>query len=397
MNYKSFKFILLLTLTVLAQPVGAQKKEKDSKAQAVYDAGEYYKAIDLYKNAFSKVSDNTKKAEIVFKIGECYRITGEARQAALRYRQAIQLDYQDPVTYLRYGQSLMKYEKFEEAEEQFQKYKDLVPDDPRGDWGLESALVAQEWLDNPTGYIVENMRYFNSYQRDWSPAYANEDYMEILFTSTREDSEGNAKHGATGQSFADLYSSTMDRKGKWSVPVPVEMLNSEFEDGSPNFTGNFSELYMTRCKSGKSQQIACQIYTARKTGTEWGEPAPLDILGDSITSAHPAIAPDGQTLYFVSDMPGSLGENDIWYVKKDGGEWTVPKNMGEEINTPGNELFPFVHPDGTLYFSSDSRVGLGGLDIFKAKQDETGSWNVVNLKPPINSTEDDFGIVYEAE
>jgi peptidoglycan-associated lipoprotein len=397
MNYKNFQYIMLLTLIVLAQPVDAQKKGKDSRAQAAYEAGEYYKAIDLYKNAFSKVSDNTKKAEIVFKIGECYRITGEARQAALRYRQSIQLDYQDPVTYLRYGQSLMKYEKFEEAEEQFQKYKDLVPDDPRGDWGLESAHVAQKWLDNPTGYIVENMRYFNSYQRDWSPAYANEDYMEVLFTSTRENSEGNAKHGATGQSFADVYSSTMDRKGKWSVPVPVENLNSEFEDGSPNFSGNFSELYMTRCKSGKSQQIACQIYTASRTGTEWDEPKSLDILGDSITSAHPAISPDGETLYFVSDMLGSLGENDIWYVKKEAGKWTLPKNMGEEINTPGNELFPFVHPDGTLYFSSDSRVGLGGLDIFKAKQDETGSWNVVNLKPPINSTEDDFGIVYEAE
>jgi len=396
MMHKGIILLVFLGLIAAVQPVEGQRKERDSRANAAYEAGEYYKAIDLFKRAYSKVSDRERQAEIVFRIAECYRITGEPRQAALWYRKALQQEYQGPELYLRYGQSLMRYERFEEAEEQFRIYKDLVPDDPRGDWGIESARVTQEWISDPTGYIVENMRYFNSFKRDWSPAYANEDYMEVMFTSTRDDSEGKAIHGATGESFADIYSSTMDRKGKWSVPVPVESLNSEFEDGAVSFTSDFSTLYMTRCKMGKNEQVACQIYSSSRSGAQWSDPAPLDIIGDSITSAHPAISPDGQTLYFVSDMPGGIGGNDIWVVTKEGGSWGDPKNLGEEINTPGNELFPFVHADGTLYFSSDSRIGMGGLDIYKAKKDELGNWVVENMRPPINSVEDDFGIVFES-
>lgn len=397
MMYKRYAILLILGLIVSAQALDAQKKEKDSRANAAYEAGEYYKAIDLFKKAFTKVSEQDKKAEIYYKIGECYRIIGESRQAANWYKKSLQMDYQDPDAYLRYGQTLMRYEKYEDALEQFQIYKDLVPDDPRGDWGIESCQKAPEWMESPTGYIVENMRFFNSFQRDWNPAYSNEDFMEVMFTSTREDAQGSETHGATGQSFADIFSSTMDRKGKWSVPVPVEALNSEFEDGSPNFSSDFSTVYITRCKTGKSQTLACQIYTSKRNGTEWSEPQALDILGDSITSAHPAISPDDQRIYFVSDMPGGLGENDIWVSEQENGAWSAPRNLGEEINTPGNELFPFVHSDGTLYFSSDSRVGLGGLDIFKAKKDETGTWIVDNLKAPINSPEDDFGIVFENE
>jgi len=397
MMYRRIGYLIILGLLFSTQALDAQKKEKDSRATLAYEAGEYFAAIDLYKKAYSKVSEKEKKAEIIYKIAECYRITGDPRQASLWYKKALQQDYQDPNLYLRYGQALMRSGKFEEALEQYQLYKDLIPDDPRGNWGIESAKIAQEWIDNPTGYIVENMRYFNSSERDWNPAYANGDFMEVMFTSTREDAQGKETNGATGQSFADIFSSTMDRKGKWSVPVPVEALNSEFEDGSPNFSSDFSTIYITRCMVGKNQQTACQIYSAKKSGTEWSEPESLDITGDSITSAHPAISPDGNQLYFVSDMPGTIGENDIWVVSLEDGQWGSPKNLGEEINTPGNELFPYVHADGTLYFSSDSRVGLGGLDIFKAKKDETGSWIVENLKAPINSTDDDFGIVFEAE
>ena len=396
MMHKGITVLMVLGLIIAVQPADGQRKERDSRANAAYEAGEYYEAIDLFKKSYGKVSDKEKQAEIVYKIGECYRIIGEPRQATLWYRKALMQDYQNPELHLRYGQSSMRYGRFEEAQEQFETYKDLIPDDPRGVWGIESARTAQEWIDNPTGYIVENMRYFNTFQRDWSPSYASADYMDVYFTSTREDSKGSAKHGATGQSFADIFSSRMDRKGKWSVPVPVEALNSEFEDGATNFSSDFSTVYLTRCKVAKNQKLACQIYSAKRSGGEWGEPQSLQILGDSLTAAHPAISPDGETLYFVSNISGGIGGNDIWMVRKEGGEWGTPKNLGEEINTPGNEVFPYVHPDGTLYFSSDGRVGLGGLDIFKAKKDELGSWVVENLKSPINSVEDDFGIVFEA-
>ncbi len=398
------RFIRIFSLVIMAlllagNPVEGQKKQKDSRAQAAFNAGEYFEAIDLYKNAVNKVSDNTQKTAILFKIGECYRILGDARSAELWYKKAVREDFQDPIIFLRYAQMMLINEKYPEAIEEFKKYSDLVPDDPRGNIGIESCEAAVKWKDNPTGYIVENMRYFSSRQRDFSPGYINDTYTEVYFTSTREDASGNETHGATGQNFADLFSSTLDRKGKWSVPVPVESLNSEFEDGTPNITSDFTTLYYTRCRKGKNQQLGCQILSATASGMDWSDPkVELESLGDSVTSAHPAISPDGNTLYFVSDMPGGLGENDIWKVTRgQGGSWGDPVNLGEEINTPGNELYPFVHSDGTLYFSSDSRVGLGGLDIYKASKDETGSWRLDNMKPPINSPEDDFGIVFEAD
>jgi len=396
---KKYTYLLLFSLLLFNLPASAQKKEKDRKAEAAYDAGEYFKAIDLYKDAFNKVNDKDKKTEIMFMIGECYRITGDPRQAEMWYKKAVQKDYQDPVLYLRYGQSLMENEKYDEALEQFKKYQELIPDDPRGNMGIESCRASVQWKAAPTGYIVENMKFFNSSQRDFSPAYANSDFSEVFFTSTRDDAQGSSLHGATGENFADIFSSSMDRKGKWSVPVPVEALNSEFEDGTPSFTKDFSTVYFTRCKQGKSQRLGCQIYTATKSGTEWSEPEALKLVDDSITVGHPAISSDGLTLYFVSDMPGGIGEKDLWYVTRDGleAEWSAPMNAGEQINTPGNEMFPFIHSDGTLYFSSDSRVGLGGLDIFKATKDETGIWVLENMKPPINSSSDDFGIVFESQ
>lgn len=393
-------FLILLATLVASSPLDAQRKQKDSRAQAAFDAGEYFEAIDLYKNAYNRISDREQKTAIFFKIGECYRILGDARSAELWYKKAVREDYQDPVIFLRFGQMMLINEKYEDAEEQFKKYQDLVPDDPRGGIGVESCEAAIVWTANPTGYIVENMRYFNSRQRDFSPAYVNEGATEILFTSSREDATGNETHGATGQNFTDIFSSNMDRKGKWSVPVPVESLNSEFEDGTPCITSDYSTLYFTRCKKGKNQQLGCQIYKSTAAGGEWSEPiVEFDAFGDSITTAHPAISPDGLILYFVSDMPGGLGENDIWRVTRENEaeDWGEPVNLGSEINTPGNELYPFVHSDGTLYFSTDSRIGLGGLDIYKASMDETGSWTVENMKPPINSPEDDFGIVFEAD
>src|SRR6056297_3007979 len=167
MMHKGIILLVLIGLISAIQPVEGQRKERDSRANAAYEAGEYYEAIDLFKRAYSKISDKDRRAGIIFKIAECYRITGQPRQAALWYRKALQQDYQDPGLYLRYGQSLMRYERFEEAEEQFTIYNELVPDDPRGDWGVESARVAQEWMSNTTGYIVEDMRYFNSFDRDW--------------------------------------------------------------------------------------------------------------------------------------------------------------------------------------------------------------------------------------
>ncbi len=397
-----FRFIIAMLAALMFMPavMGQSKKDKDYKAYLTFQAGEYADAIDLYKTAYNKVKDKNRKNEIVFKIAECYRLTRDSRKAEMWYKKAIGLDFQDPLVFLYYAQMLMMNENYEEASEQFKKYKELVPDDPRGETGLRSCQVAVQWIENPIGYEVEEMRYFNSRERDFSPAYGTDDYSTVFFTSDRDDAVGNATNGATGESFSDIFVSRMDRKGKWSTPVPFgDDFNSEADDGTPNVSDDFSTLYFTRCPRGKKEQLGCQIYYSRSQGLDWSKPQKLDILSDSIVVAHPAISPDNLTLYFVSDMEGGYGGKDIWKITRanEGDDWSAPENLGDDINTPGDEMFPYVHNDGTLYFSSDSHVGLGGLDIYKATKGENGRWTVENMRAPINSSSDDFGICFEHE
>jgi peptidoglycan-associated lipoprotein len=400
MRLAYFSFIILMLFSV-SSPVQAQaKRDKDYKANLAFNAGEYYKAVDLYKTAFNKIKDKNKQNEVIFKIAECYRITRDTRKAELWYKKALSRNFQDPLVYLRYGEMLMMSENYQEAVEQFKKYKELVPEDPRGENGVHSCQVAVEWLENPTGYEVDEMRYFNSKERDYSPMYGQEDFSTVYFTSTREDATGKETSGASGESFSDIFVSTMDRKGKWSTPLPLgEEFNSEADDGTPCVSSDFTTMYFTRCPRGKKEQLGCFIFYSRVSGGEWGKPEKIKISDDSVVVAHPAISPDNNTLYFVSNLPGGLGGKDIWKVTRDneGAEWSSPVNMGEDINTPGDEMFPYVHFDGTFYFSSDSHVGIGGLDIYKATLGENGRWNVENMRPPINSSQDDFGITFEKD
>lgn len=392
----------MVVFIILLSTPGAmgQKKDKTVKARAAYEAGEYAIAADLFKEAYNKVTDKQVKSEIIFLIAECYRITDDPEKAEIRYKQAIQKEYPNPIIYLRYADALRMNEDYEDALEQYRKYKELVPDDPRGEDGIQSCQLAIEWMDNPSPYNVESVKFFNSKEKDFSPFFGSGDYLLVYFTSSREEAIGNDMHGATSENFSDIFQSRMDRKGKWSVPVPLdENINSEFEDGTPVLNSDYSRMYFTRCIVNKNKNYGCQIYSANFSGDAWSEADALKIAEDSIVVAHPAITDDELTLYFVSDMAGGMGGKDIWKVTRsnEGDEWSKPENMGPEINTVDDEMFPFLHPDGTFYFSSNGRIGMGGLDIYMAKQNEDGSWKVENMKYPINSSADDFGIVFEKE
>jgi peptidoglycan-associated lipoprotein len=399
MKYQAYILIILIILLNTAGVLG-QKKDKTIKARAAYEAGEYAVAADLFKDAYNKVSDKEVKKEIIFLIAECYRITDSPDKAEIRYKQAIQKEYPNPIIYLRYADALRMNEDYNDALEQYRKYKELVPDDPRGQDGIQSCELANEWMNNPTPYIVENMKFFNTKEKDFSPFFGSSDYQLVYFTSSREEAIGNDMHGATSENFSDIFQSRMDRKGKWSVPVPLdENINSEFEDGTPFLNEDYSRMYFTRCMVNKNKNYGCQIYSATSQGETWSKAEALKITEDSIVVAHPALTSDELTLYFVSDMAGGIGGKDIWKVTRsnEGDEWSKPENMGPEINTVDDEMFPYIHPDGTLYFSSNGRIGLGGLDIYIAKQDDNGTWKVENMKYPINSSADDFGIVFEKE
>lgn len=398
MRYLSVIFINLL---ILSQPVqlSAQRKDQTAKARAAYAAGEYMVAIDLFRDAYNKVTDKEVKSELVFLIAECYRITNQPDKAELRYKQAIQKEYPNPIIYLRYADALRMEEEYEDAMEQYRKYKELVPDDPRGQEGITSCELALEWMENPSPYEIENMKYFNSRQSDFSPCFADDDYTMVYFTSSRDESNGNDVHGATGDNFSDIYQSRMDRKGKWSVPIALdEAINTEFEDGTPILNQNMTTMYFTRCQVNKNRNYGCQIYTARKSGESWSDAEPLRIADDSVVIAHPAISPDELELYFVSDMPGGAGGKDIWMISREStsGGWGKPVNI-EGINTVDDDMFPYVHNDGTLYFASNGRIGLGGLDIYRATPNDDDTWKIENMRYPINSAADDFGIVFENE
>lgn len=401
---KPFAYLLILLLIAASSyPVSAQNK-KAVKAYATFDAGEYHIAIDQFKDAYQKTTDKKEKLHMAFYIAECYRLTDNAPQAALWYGKVIAKDYENPLSVLYYADALKMNQNYEEAKAQYQRYKELVPDDPRGSDGILSCDFALQWIEQPSGYVVEEMKFINSKYSDYSPAYARSDYQELYFTSSRDETTGNAEHGGTGQQFSDIFFSTMDKKGKWSTPMPLpEPLNSEAEEGTPVFTADYNTMFFTRCNVSKRKALGCEIFTAKRDGDKWSHVESLSLSEDSVVIAHPAVSPDGSTLYFVSDMDGSVkspeGKNskDIWMVTSSGSSWGEPVNLGAPINTPGDEVFPYMHADGSLYFSSDGHIGMGGLDIFKAVKTEGGQWQVENMKHPINSAADDFGIVFENE
>lgn len=397
-------FTGLIMMMLFIQTNGFSQSKKSARAFETFDAGEYYLAIDEFKDAYEKTVSKNEKLDIAFNIAECYRKTNNPAQSELWYSKVLTKNYSNPLAILYYADALKMNQKYEDAKIEYKAYKELVPGDPRGNDGIISCDLSLEWMEYPNGYEVEEMKFFNSRYSDYSPSYGSADYREVYFTSARDETMGKAEHGGTGQNFSDIFVSIEDRKGRWSTPVPLEEpINTEAEEGTPSITSDYNFMYFTRCNVSKRKAMGCEIYTATRNGDKWGKVESLSLETDSVVIAHPAISPDELTLYFVSDMDGSIqdyeGKNskDIWMVTRTSKteKWGKPENAGNVINTPGDEVFPYVHADGTLYFSSDGHIGMGGLDIFKATRDDSGNWKVENMKYPINSSSDDFGIVFE--
>ncbi|MBI9067464.1 MAG: OmpA family protein [Salinivirgaceae bacterium] len=396
MKEKLYIIIVLFFVTVGA----FAQKDVSSKADRAYDSGKFFEAIDLYKYAYGKAKDKEVKARITFMAAECYRNVQDNRQAEIWYRKAIRKHYQSPVAILYYGNALRANGKYEEALVEYETYISLVPDDQRGINGKESCTLALEWMENPTRYKVINMYYFNSKQSDYSPAFGKDDYKQVLFTSSREGGTGNNISDVTGEYYSDIFKTRVDRKGKWSEPVPLgEGVNTEFDEGALVTNDKCNTMYFTSFREDKDGNMICKIFISDREGIEWKKAEAQSFLADTITIGHPAISNDELSMVFVADMRGGVGKKDLWKVTRASktGEWGVAENLGSEINTIGDEVFPYIHADGSLYFSSNGRAGMGGLDIFMADEKSDGTWTVENMKYPINSPADDFAIVFEAD
>jgi len=399
MKVRNMVFVLM-AVCLLAPSEGYGQNKALKKAYDEFYAGHYSSAADMLRKAYNGVKNNEDRADVLFKIGECYRQINEPKQAEVYYGRAVSRGYQNPVVHLYLGEAKKMNQKYADAREEFKKYKEKAPGDRRADDGIKSCDIALASIESGTGYQVDNMKFFNSRQADFSPAFASDDYTVVYLTSSRDAATGKSISAVTGEKFSDIFVSKQDRKGTWSQPVPIEGdVNTEFDEGMCSFTPDFKTMYFTRCRNSNNKAWGCQILSAQLVNGRWTREKVIEIAADSVVVAHPAIAPDELTLYFVSDMPGGQGGKDIWKVTRNSvndNNWSRPENLGPTINTPGDEVFPYVHPDGTLYFSSNGHIGLGGLDIFKARE-ENGRWTVENMGYPINSQADDFGIVFEAE
>lgn len=368
------------------------------KGDGSYALGEYSQAATYYKKAYSalKPAEKELRAKTAYKLGCSYRHIANASKAVTAYRNAIRNGYPDS-TVLRdmAGMQLMAG-KPGDALANYRDYLELMPQDSLARVGLESCSLQIELKQNPTRYIVRKDPLFNGRYSDWSPSYSNREYDQIVFTSVRKECEGADVNPVTGMKSCDIFQSVKDENGKWQKPTRIEGgPNTEFEDGVTAFSPDFQTMYYTYGAWDADEPRMAQLMESHRSDASWGEGRPYSEKQDSsVNYAHPAVSPDGKWLYFVSDMEGGYGGKDLWRVPLDG-SLVGAENLGPQINTPGNEMFPSFRLNGDLYFSSDGHPGMGGLDIFCAHSEDGTTWAVTNMGYPVNSHADDFGITFE--
>ncbi|NQY68720.1 MAG: OmpA family protein [Flavobacteriales bacterium] len=368
-------------------------------ADDAFRAELYHEAIELYNRAFQKAKGNKiEKQRIYFQIAYCYQKTCKYKEAEIWFDKAIRSGHLDPLAILYLADAKKQNNKFDEALELYEKYAKKIPDDQKGKDGLASVKLAKEWKDAESKYEVNTNNAFNSTADDYSAGYAKKNFKIVSFTSSRSSATGFAIDGRTGQDFSDIFLTSIDRRGKWSSPTTaIGGINTMFNEGGSAFNRKYNKIYFTKCEIRKKENMGCQIYVSTPRGKGYTNGEPIKLAHDSIIVAHPAMAQDNKTLYFASNMRGTLGGTDLWVTTYDKKArlWSHPKNLGPTINTSGNEKFPVIRKNGDLYFASDGHLGMGGLDIFMTKKtSDTTYTEPVNLKYPINTSRDDFGMSF---
>lgn len=392
---------LVLLLSLAFGFLSCSTKQRLKKADKKYEVGEYYNASLLYSRIYPKVKLKEKplKAYSAYQLGNCYRLINQADKAERAYANAIRNNYKDSTVYLYYANILRQNKKSKEAIAQYDIYLEKHPDDMRAINGKQSAIDIEEWRKNPTRYKVAKADFFSSKRTEFCPSFPGGDPDVVYFNSTRENKEvGGSNSKITGVRNNSIYWAKRNSLGEWDNLELVEgEMTSDFDEGTVSFSEDGKQMFFTRCYSEKGESRGAQICTCTRSGGKWGKVTEVKLYPDSsVTFAHPTLSPDGKFLYYVSDLPGGYGGKDIWRSEKNGSQYGAPVNLGPEINTPGDEMFPYMRDDGTLYFSSNGHPGFGGLDIFYANEMDDGTWVVSNMMYPINSNGDDFGISFIA-
>ena len=380
---------------------GAEQAMK--KGERFNALGEYYDAATQYKKAYSQTAakERDQRGKIALKMAECYRHINYTQKAIAAYNNAIRYKQTDSLTYLHLAQQLMKNGNYKEAEKNFKTFLDSMRHDGTTEsrnyeqlakTGLLSAQQAPQWKKEGSAYTVKREHLFDSRRADYSPMLAGEENNQLFFTSTRNQAKGDELSGITGTKNADIFMSQKDEKGKWQRPEVIDSeLNSDDDEGACSFSPDGRTMYLTQCRTDASYPRYATIMTSNRSDAAWSKATELVITRDTLSAyAHPAVSPDGQWLYFASNMPGGQGGYDIWRVAITTSGLGGVENLGAPINTPGDELFPTFRPNGDLYFSSDGHEGMGGLDIYYVEDGK-----VQHPGYPLNSQGDDFGMTFE--
>ena len=397
---KQIRFYQIITAVccLLLMSCGIDKNLK--KGEKFLALGEYYDAADQFKQAYTKTpsKERASRGKIALKMARCYDKINSTPKAIAAYRNAIRYNQASIDDRLAYARLLLKNGDYKQAEKEFRILVDSLPDNVLARNGLKSAQLAPTWKKEGSRYKVKKMDVFNSRRDDYSPMLLGDEADQLYFSSTRNEAQGDELSGITGTKAGDIFLSEKDDKGKWSKPEAIASgLNTAYDEGACCFAPDGREMYLTQCVTDASAPRFAQIVTSSRSDAAWGKPNPLELTKDTLsTYAHPAISPDGEWLYFVSDMPGGVGGYDIWRVRITAAGLGGVENLGEPINTPGDEMFPTFRPNGDLYFSSNGHVGMGGLDVYIAKVDKkTKQYKVTHPGYPLNSEADDFGMTFE--
>lgn len=395
---KAVYIIVCLLLTTVA---AGCRTPKLSEADAQFQRGEYYDASVTYKKVYNKLrkkEERPQRGEVAFKMGRCYRLLNMSARASAAFQNALRYEYPDSTTHFMLAQALHADGKYAAALRSYDKYLEFCPDDSLAINCAEGCRTAQEIRARGSRYVVKQAKLFNSRRADFCPMYLGADCDQIYYTSTTEKATGDKKSEITGMKNADVFFSKKNEKGEWERPEPVEgELNTEFDEGIVAFSPDAQTMYLTKARRELNAPTSVEIYTSTRSDAKWSAPVKFEITADTLsTFGHPAVSPDGEYLYFVSDMPGGYGGKDIWRISLKERQGSLV-NLGPDINTEGNDDFPYVRSDGSLYFSSDGHPGMGGLDIFRATAVGDPAdlrWKVENMGFPINSAGDDFGITF---
>lgn len=402
--------ILLALIVLLLTGCGAEHSMK--KGEKFLAIGEYYEASNHFKQAYSrtKATEREKRGQRAAKMAYCYDRMGQTQKAIAAYRNVIRYKQDSLETHLAFARLLLKNGNYREAEREYQGVLDSLNSaqninlskDPSdiitlARNGITAARTAPTIKEQGSRYTVKKMDIFNSRRSDFSPMLYGDAFDQLYFTSTRNEAQGDELSGITGTKAGDIFYSKKDDKGKWGKPETIESgLNTEFDEGACCFSTDQREMYLTQCVTDPSYPRYATIAVAQRSDAAWGKATKMEITKDTLSSyAHPAISPDGQWLYFVSDMPGGKGGLDIWRIRLTSAGLGGVENVGAPINTPGDEMFPTFRPNGDLYFSSDGHPGMGGLDVFIATVGSNGRYQLEHPGYPLNSHGDDFGLTFE--